>query len=334
MRTLAFGLTATLVACGGQIIGGGADGGGDVIQPPPPDLCAGAGSCSAVFVMQRAFLGDTTRESTGTSTTAWKSFGENVDGKVSDAKSTDVCARQAGAPSSVQSDGTAGIDNSFGANIVPIVQSAGSIPNPSQLWTNAIASGVAHTLLFVIDIKGSSVTARLVLAAPLGKSAAFDGSDAWPVSGLSTQGGVAQLDFPAPAILADGTLISGRASQRGLVVWDMNGAGWPMPIDGLQFRLTLAPGLKSATNGTFSGVLPTEPFIDSLRQTAGNVSKSLCGSAFDGIAQQMRQCQEILANGTNSAGAPCSGISIGMGFEVARAQLGPPVNEAILKSCP
>ncbi|MFI5302793.1 MAG: hypothetical protein ACHREM_32285 [Polyangiales bacterium] len=52
-------------------------------------------------------------------------------------------------------------------------------------------------------------------------------------------------------------------------------------------------------------------------------STSLCqGSAFDSVAQQFRQANDILLDGTNVAGAPCTGISLGVGFEAKRVQLG------------
>ena len=36
----------------------------------------------------------------------------------------------------------------------------------------------------------------------------------------------------------------------------------------------------------------------------------------------------------NAMGTPCNSISFGMGFEIAKATLGSPVMEAIVKSCP
>lgn len=340
MRWLLLGLAAA-GACGGQL-GGGADGGDAGPTPTTPDawpsppavnLCGTGSTCRGVFVMKTPYLGDKDRGGTTPSTTAWKNFGENIDGRVSDSKSTDVCTRAAGAPSSVQVDGTAGIDNSFGANTVPILQSVGSVPSPSDVWTQHIAQGDAHTLLFEIDVRNGAVTAHLHLAAPLGKPAAFDGSDAWPVSGLASEGGVSQIDYPSPTVQQDGTIVSGRATQRGLVSTYFNGTSWAMPIDRLQFRLTVAPGMKSASGGMLSGVAPVEPFVDSLRQIAGGISKSLCGSAFDGIAQQLRQTVDILPDGTNAPGVACAAISFGMGFDVAPAGLGSLVGEAIVSPC-
>lgn len=50
--------------------------------------------------------------------------------------------------------------------------------------------------------------------------------------------------------------------------------------------------------------------------------QSLCsGSAFDSIAQQISQAQDIQLDGTNAAGTPCTAISIGLGFD--GVQIGP-----------
>jgi len=70
----------------------------------------------------------------------------------------------------------------------------------------------------------------------------------------------------------------------------------------------------NATNGTIAGVINTDKLINGLKTVAGRISKSLCGSAFDGIAQQIRQTSDILSDGSNSAGKPCDAISIGLGF--------------------
>jgi hypothetical protein len=66
-------------------------------------------------------------------------------------------------------------------------------------------------------------------------------------------------------------------------------------------------------------VLDTEKLINGLRKVAGRISTSLCGgSTFDGIAQQIRQTSDILADGTNKAGVPCNAISVGLGFTAKR----------------
>jgi len=66
--------------------------------------------------------------------------------------------------------------------------------------------------------------------------------------------------------------------------------------------------------GTLAGVLDTEEFILEARRAMAGVSPTLCGSQFDGFAQQIRQASDILGDGSNHAGADCTAISIGIGF--------------------
>ena len=65
-----------------------------------------------------------------------------------------------------------------------------------------------------------------------------------------------------------------------------------------------------------------QELLATLRDASGWLSTSLCNSsAFDSIAQQITQGQDILHDGTNVPGQPCDAISIGLGFD--GAQIGP-----------
>src|SRR5581483_2765084 len=56
---------------------------------------------------------------------AWEKFGYNLDNLITTPGSADVCTLVPGAGHDTQTDGTGGIDNSFGRNILPIVFSTG-----------------------------------------------------------------------------------------------------------------------------------------------------------------------------------------------------------------
>ena len=71
---------------------------------------------------------------------------------------------------------------------------------------------------------------------------------------------------------------------------------------------------NDAANGTIAGVIDTEELITGLKSVAGRISQSLCGGAFDGIAQQIRAASDIMKDGTNVPGTQCNGISVGLGF--------------------
>lgn len=91
----------------------------------------------------------------------------------------------------------------------------------------------------------------------------------------------------------------------------------------------------SAASGVIAGVMNTEEFIASLKVVAGYVSMALCGPAFDGIAQQIRQTSDILDDGTQDPMQTCNGISVGLGFDAAASLLnGVALDPAPVDPCP
>jgi hypothetical protein len=117
--------------------------------------------------------------------------------------------------------------------------------------------------------------------------------------------------------------VSGAVSGRIIFPISFAGVVIGLPLDHAVLSMLVDPNNQSATSGVLGAVMPTEEFILVFKQAAGRISASLCsGSAFDSIAQQIRQANDILLDGTNHAGAPCAGISFGIGFEAKRVQLG------------
>src|SRR5512142_711378 len=126
MRWLA-GVALTLLACGGTTtdIADGGDAsidakkeGGVPTKPPPPDSGTPT-TVTATYALQTIFLGEADRNG-NPSTTAWKDYGFNLDGLQTIKSSTDVCTLQPGAPTMNQADGNNGIDNAWGATLLPI----------------------------------------------------------------------------------------------------------------------------------------------------------------------------------------------------------------------
>ncbi|MGH7329828.1 MAG: hypothetical protein ACREJX_15890, partial [Polyangiaceae bacterium] len=200
-----------VVACGskldagtpdGGIIGGSTDGGADArtdgsggaTGAVPPSRPAGAAITSTTaesnFAIEALLLGDVPRGSSAQSPTAWKDFGYNLDGKVSTPTSTDLCTPAAGAQKSlVYADGTNGIDNSFGENILPIflntvgadfaVQNNAAITN-GQLTIEIDTKGLSGDP----DQTNSGLTGYLNPAGSFdqgGPAPTFTTSDNWPV---------------------------------------------------------------------------------------------------------------------------------------------------------
>ncbi len=116
----------------------------------------GAPGCTptngAVLAVTKLYYGDTNFDGSPDKVNAWKQFGFNIDGKASTASSVDLCKPQPNAsPSTVYPDGNAGIDNSFGKNILPIF--LGLTSSFSDKANQSIASG-HYTLMF--DLEGSA----------------------------------------------------------------------------------------------------------------------------------------------------------------------------------
>jgi hypothetical protein len=336
--SLRFVLAALPLACGGSVAASGdagpdapADVTSDVKpQDAQPDAlpfqCSG--ECGA-FVFTKLFAGDSSR-SFVPSNQAWKQFGHDIDGKATISSSTDVCKRAGGAPSSVQTDGDNGIDNSFSANIVPIIQSAGSVANLSKPWSDGISQQGTRTLILSLPALGAGATQPSLsgapfLTMPLGAAPKLDGSDLWPISSTSvTNGNLAQPTAPLPggALSAD-AYDSGRGGAGVLLVSiPFGGVPWNLPVRRVRITGTLSADHTHITDGQLSGVIVAEELITELKLIAGAISQSLCGSAFDGIAQQMRQTQDILADGTQNPAVSCDAISIGLGFEAVRVKPG------------
>ena len=99
--------------------------------PADPGQPAAAGTTPTVLAISQLFLGDTDRQG-NPSPTAWKDYGYDLDGIVSTKTGTNHCAPVKGAnPANVKTDGTNGIDNSFGSNLMPLIVSLASDPGSS-----------------------------------------------------------------------------------------------------------------------------------------------------------------------------------------------------------
>ena len=321
---------------------------------PPPPVPTGASATTVTkshnYALHDLFLGDTDRMGV-TSADAWKDFGYNLDGLITIASSTNVCSLVAGSSKQVQVDGTKGIDNSFGANIMPII---GTLDSTASQQLNTSIQGGGFTILTYVtgfDDSASNMTTATGLTGLLlaggkysqdGGVPSWDLNTVWPVipdPGLISGCSAYPTGCPAGTDPIKNAVIKfGSAFQtKGTFV---NGTPSPLTlslsIGGQQLSLSIASavitfnpsttGAGSVTDGTIAGVLQTEALISGLKSVAGNISTSLCtGSAFQSIATQIEQTSDILINGTtvsNAAGSTCNAISIGLGFN--SVEIAPP----------
>lgn len=309
--------------------------------PKPPATGAPKGMTPHNYALHKLYMGDTDRMGV-TNPDAWKTFGYDLDGKITTSGSTDVCTLVQGASKQVQIDGNGGIDNSFGANIMPIIGTLDS--TASQTVNQQIQNGGFTVMTYVVgfdDSAGNTTTAKGLTGALLaggsypaahdGGAPTWDMNTHWPIRPelLSCdQGGTdsctsstdpimaAQVKF-ASAFQTNGTFVNGSPSLLSL---SLTFSGNTITLNVHSALVSFAPQMPgSVTNGTIAGVINTEELIAGLKQIAGHISTSLCsGSAFDSIASQIRQTSDIVVNNdqvTNPAGTTCNGISVGLGFD-------------------
>jgi hypothetical protein len=356
------GAAAGLMACGGQTLtsatpdgGGGVDASVDASADVAPDTrpatldapidtalpdTATADAPPDVLVsldggvnlaVHEVFLGDTDRNGTA-SQNAWQQYGMNLDGKVTTLSSTDVCMLAAGAPRVAQVDGLNGIDNSWGENILPIIETAAG-SNFSTTFNAQIAAG-AWTLMF--DVAGltadpnqtaQSTPAQLFVGSTFPGTPSWTAADNWPVDSVylidgQTVAGGSKTQFPFGSMMG-GTWSSGAPVD---FPFDVTLQGATMHLTIHVARVTFAHSAPTqAQMGVIAGVLDTNEFIQQLGIIVGRITNgSICpgSGTFNSIASQIQQAEDILLDGTNSAGVPCTGISIGLGFTAD--QIGPP----------
>lgn len=298
---------------------------------PPPDSSLEAAPDRAVvpptwndsrfFAIHTLSLGDTDR-SGAPSPTAWKKYGRDIDGKTSVSTSTDHCRLKPGAPSKVKQDGDDGIDNSFGANIIPILTTAA--PDLSKLANDTIKVGTFTHIIHVSGLDGDATQSttglkgQLFEGAKLTSPPRWDGTDEWPV---------------LPGTLADGTLAGGSKTQfndasvkLGLfqgaagtsfsLRLPLGDAEIVVPIDKAILSFQKPVNGVEATGGTIAGVVNTARFNSEFLKMAGYISTTLCSASTAAqVTAQFAQASDIMSDGTN--GDPtkeCDAISIGIGF--------------------
>lgn len=328
-----------LIACGSSSNSSNAGAGGSSGSGRPPSAPGGPvadGTTPTILAMDQLLLGDT-NASGQPDKNAWKSLGYDIDGLQSTPASTNHCQPIAGgSKAAIQSDGNAGIDNSFGRNLLPILTILQ--PTTSQRVNQSLTTG-EFTIVFALKNLGTAATEIGVSSAIFGGTALplgarpphFDGTDVWPVSSnFVANHDVNQptLTFPSSYVVDD-TWVSGSGATIDV----------PLVLSGFSLNLHIQSAIVSmrvsgrganatATGGIIAGVMETERFVSEMKQLVGAINPSLCApTTFDGIAQTIRGASDIMLDGTN--GDPtksCNAISIGLGFAAGPVKLGPVVD--------
>jgi hypothetical protein len=290
------------------------------------------GTGTLTFAVSNYSFGDTDRDGTLDHANGWKQLGFDLDGILSGPSTPGLCMPAAGGPDAVHTDGCNGIDNAFGSEIVRTVFLSLS-GAPSGHASDGIAQG-DYTVLISVDALGggtdeSSLTARLYTAAGLSHPPVNDGTDAWPVrpESLSNPTNLASAKLEtSTAYVVSNTFVAQFHGALPLEI-SMSGLGilreFHLDIRNPIVVMELDPQRRSATNGTIAGVLDLGALVSEFRQWAGSFDPSLCtGPTIDAILTQIEQAADILIDSTQDPTKTCNGISIGLGFNATRAQLG------------
>ena len=260
----------------------------------------------------------------------WKQVGLNIDGLESTAASKDVCQPNSGAFTiTPYPDGEAGIDNSFGKNLLPQILAL------YPTWVTDINSGLLNgvfTVLMKMDCLPPTgdvpvFNTSLFGGTGLGSVPKFDGTDKWPVAPelLSNP-----MDPESSTIIFEKSSVKGASYDSGknetfiltIPIKTMTATtSIKLTLYAAQTTMTLSADRKSATGGTIGGVLNTEEFVAEIKKVGALLG--LCdGALFDSLLMQLRQASDIMADGTQDPTKVCDGISMGLGFEMKQVLLG------------
>jgi hypothetical protein len=335
--------TLALPACsdGESEQGPRSDKGEGIVPPNAPAGPPSAKDQRTVLGISKLYLGDTDRAGNKVQG-AWRDFGYNLDGLISTTSSTEHCAPALNAnPAVPKTDGTGGIDNSFGLNLIPLIQPASVSQDIGGDINRSIANG-EFTVLFDLELGsegtateipatlhagaafGSLVDCTATPSEPNCSPPKFDGSDVWP---LSPEGDTT-LPVAVPfsnSFVVDDTWVSGSKGELDMVI-NLGGLEFTMHIVSavITMKITARGANGSASEGVIAGVVKTEDLINELRTVAGSISTSLCqGSTFEQIAEIIHRSSDIMSDGSNGdPSVTCDAISVGMGFDAKAVQLG------------
>lgn len=305
---------------GGQVTVGtvasassGFGGFGGSLPACPPDK-------PAQFVVDQMFLGDVDFNGVPNPINAWKNFGFNLDNRVSTKMSTDLCKpRAGGSPAAVFPDGTNGIDNSFGKNVLPIL--LGLASDLSATNNQAIANGEYSYLWSLADANGfeCSTTSSFFLGGFLGQPPKFDGSDVWPVdaSSLFNPNDPTSAKCVFPDTRFEGNVAGALPAAPFNFVLQVSGMKMVIPLNLTIMTFELSPDRSIVTRGMVGGVISTDEFVKSIAKMAAAFDTSFCDPSsptLQSILNQIHQASDIMKDGSQNPAFECDGISIGLGF--------------------
>jgi hypothetical protein len=303
-------------------------GNGLLVPPAPPNGPTTSVTAQHAYAIHRLYLGSSARLSpTVLDPTVWASFGYDLDGKVTTATSTDVCTPYGGAMATSQIDGMGGIDNSFGENIVPILLAVAG-KNVEALLNASLDAGAA-TDLFVVkgwDDANATQTATGLggVLLPANEYPTSPPSwtivDHWPIDDAYLTPSAIGTDPIANANLklmtsyvVRGEFVNGTRVDVPIVL-EVSGSSLPLLVHHAIITWQNA-GTGHIREGTIAGILTTSELIAGVLSSSYGTDGICNPQGPPSVVGQLSQASDILRDGSNVAGVPCDGISIGLGFD-------------------
>ncbi len=276
--------------------------------PPDPGAPAATSGAQRTFAVRSFDLG-------GGSPDAWKQLGLDIDGASTTAASTGLCKLAPGASPRVHEDGADGIDNSFGANLVPLL----SVVFGSEVFVRlnaSLATGYGSDLLQIggLEAGGDATVDAALQAAPFPR--------AW----------IAGSTFATAPSTPEVRLVLGSTSLQA----GAPSAALALPVTHVQIVAPLADDAWTVQGGVLSGILPAADTVKAVDAFMQAIDPDVSADVLRAAEQQVLQSADILVDGTQDPARACDGISIGLGFTAdARPVLSPaPLRPAVAAYAP
>ena len=300
--------------------------------PPPRPTATGTGT-TKWYAFKRVDLGGFDRTTHAASTTAWKTYGYDLDGRITtaadSADSKGTCKRNAGSSSTVLTDGNGGIDNNFGSRLLPII--GGLSPDAEKIANDNLAAG-QWTLVLRLDNVGPDDNSSVPGAMYVGHS--YDGSS-WQIADVSTTDGATvskpKVRFP-DGYMAGGTWVSGDLGKATIpITLVMFGVPTVFPLESGIVTVRVKDGkLGTMAGGTLGSDLLAAftPLLESFGVCKGSTNYELFSKAV-AVSVDLVSKAPMLQDETRD----CNAMSSGLGFEMGPTAV-PTVVAPVPKSPP
>ncbi|MGZ6094107.1 MAG: hypothetical protein ACXWUG_18895 [Polyangiales bacterium] len=290
--------------------------------PPKRPVATGTGT-TKWFAFDSFQLGLADRATGTESSGAWKEYGFDLDGRVTSAadsaKSTNSCTRDPMSASAVLTDGTGGIDNNFGSQVMPLIK---AVRADAEDYTNQGIQNGSWTLLLRLDNVGPDDNASVPGTLYVGHSflgtgtPKFDESDQWTVAAESLMDGVdlakARVRFP-DGYMSGGVWVSGDFGKSTVpVALVMFGIFTIFPLEHGTITVHVADG----SMGTIAGGTATKDLLEAFDPVVRSFGLCPGTSTYDFMQTTVKRSADLVskAPALQDPTKPCDAISSGLGF--------------------